>query len=57
VTQADYAKIRQSMGGLLASARRHHADRRYVLRDDACRRYDDLALQLMAARTQPAGKA
>lgn len=50
MSQEEYLFITRSMGGLLAAARRFHGLQEYAKRDEACRKYDDHALQLIKER-------
>lgn len=48
----EYRFITRSMGGLRAAATHFHELRDYAKRDEACRKFDDHALQLIKARKQ-----
>lgn len=48
----EYRFITRSMGGLRSAAALFHERKDYAKRDEACRKFDDLALQLIKARKQ-----
>jgi hypothetical protein len=50
MSQEEYQRVLSAMGGLRTAAKRAHERKDYEKRNEACRRYDDLALSLIRER-------